>query len=101
MPIQISHSEVDARAKWCPFARAHWSVGEGQPAEYQGNRFFKEDGVTPDTGVSCLGSGCMAWRWVETHVPGPMKDDGAADLVPSSNTHGYCGLAGDPRLGLR
>lgn len=41
----------------------------------------------------CVGSNCMAWRWVETninHAPGE-------PLEPSYDTHGYCGLAGDPR----
>lgn len=41
----------------------------------------------------CAGSACMAWRWVETHI-----DDGGGrgELVPSTDTHGYCGLAGPP-----
>ena len=57
--------------------------------------FFLQNGTTSDPSTACLGSGCMAWRWVETHVSGPMKDDGApGDLVPSSDTHGYCGLGG-------
>lgn len=39
----------------------------------------------------CIGSECMAWRWVETHI-----SDGQGGLTPSSETHGYCGLAGLP-----
>lgn len=27
--------------------------------------------------------------------------DGSADLVPSGDTHGYCGLAGDPKAALQ
>lgn len=93
--IQTSHSEQTSRTKWCPFARAHWSGASGQDV-YQGNRFFAEDGITADPVSACLGSGCMAWRWVETHVSGPMKSDGGADLVPSTDAYGYCGLAGNP-----
>ncbi len=66
-------TEEDAKKRWCPFARAHWSGGV--ESEYQGNRFFAEDGVTSDPSTACLASGCMAWRWV-------------------SSGHGYCGLAG-------
>jgi hypothetical protein len=39
----------------------------------------------------CIGSRCMAWRWVETNV-----SDGRGGLKPSTDTHGYCGLAGKP-----
>lgn len=43
----------------------------------------------------CIGSECMAWRWVETHIKDPEWPEGTR-LIASSDTHGYCGLAGKP-----
>lgn len=59
-----------AERLWC-----HRSVGE-QDKTYRS---------------TCVGAGCMAWRWASGYVP----EDG-------SERRGYCGLAGDPvgRLGL-
>lgn len=45
-------------------------------------------------GSTCIGSRCMAWRWVETHINNPDAPEG--DLITSGDTHGYCGLAGEP-----
>lgn len=73
----------EASAKWCPFTRAHWSGGV--ESEYQGNRFFTEDGKTSDRSTACLGSGCMAWRW-------NYSEGMDVDFKP---TEGHCGLAGD------
>lgn len=74
MSIQIIHSEEDAKfGKICPI-------------------------LAPDPNgipTSCQGSMCMAWRWVKTHIHDP--DNPTDDLVESTDTHGYCGLAGDPR----
>lgn len=36
---------------------------------------------------NCMGSACMAWRWVHNW-------DGERDMGPSED--GYCGLAGRP-----
>ena len=81
MAIQVCISEVDARKKWCPFA-----ANEAEP-------------VAPSL-TRCLGSGCMAWRWVFTHINDPNNPSG--DLIESSDTHGYCGLAGaSPYLGSK
>lgn len=44
---------------------------------------------TPSIGP-CVGSNCMAWRWVETNI----ADDDGNLTVKSGDTHGYCGLAG-------
>lgn len=57
-------TEEEAKMKWCPFVRAHWN-GEG---DWQGNRFFKEDGKTLDPVVACLGSGCAMWQWDDGHI---------------------------------
>jgi hypothetical protein len=70
MSITFCISEVDAKTKWCPF------VGM--------TRFNHQS-------EECIASACMAWRWVGTHI-----SDGQDGLTPSNDTHGYCGLAGDP-----
>lgn len=33
----------------------------------------------------------MAWRFVNTHI-----DDGNGGTKSSGDTHGFCGMAGDP-----
>lgn len=48
-----------------------------------------------DAPVSCMGQRCMAWRWVATHIPNPQDPHG--QLVLSEATHGFCGMAVDPR----
>lgn len=50
----------------------------------------------------CTASGCMAWRWFETHVrnsetPHPIPNVGPDELVLSGERYGFCGLAGSPK----
>lgn len=86
MPITFYYSEADARTKWCPFSRID-NTASNRP----------NSGPNADTGAGwppCVASACMAWRWVETHIHDP--DNPKGDLIVSGDTHGYCGLAGDP-----
>ena len=76
------HSAEDAKLMWCPFVR----IGDDTLAAT--NR-------PSSAGYQCVAGGCMAWRWVETHVEDP--DGKFGELIQSGNTHGYCGLAGDPQ----
>ena len=48
-------------------------------------------GIMAGGPFACLGSQCMAWRWVQTYI-----DDGNGGTETSYNTHGFCGLAGEP-----
>lgn len=73
MPVPFCHREDDLYSKLCPMMI-------GKPMATNGGS------------NSCIGRSCMAWRFVETHVK-----DARGDLVPSGDTHGYCGMAGDPR----
>jgi hypothetical protein len=89
-------TENEATQKWCPFSRAllvHVEDDEGEPFDEQDpvhNRLVVEgvndQGFSPDEeldqGKTCLGSRCMAWRWVRRSEDGEMV--------------GYCGLAGTP-----
>ena len=66
-------TEEEAKTKWCPQCV---SQTDGD-AEYS---------------QRCLGSGCMAWRWIWTVSP-----YGVPDFVAEIETkNGYCGLAGKP-----
>jgi hypothetical protein len=67
MTTPVCMTEEHAKTKWCPFTGP--SDGAGR----------------------CLASGCMAWRFMETHIP---NEDNV--LVASGDTHGYCGAAGQP-----
>ncbi len=94
MVLKFAHSIENAKTKWCPFVRA---VAEKDDAA--GNRWPTTEDV-PEVGSDlqpsnrCIAYECMAWRWVETHINDP---EGGPDMVPSGDTHSYCGLAGDPR----
>lgn len=74
--MQFCVAEKDARAtKTCPMSLA------------------RPDGMHSYGGPhGCHGSDCMAWRWVETHLP----DEHGNLTVLSGDTHGYCGMAGPP-----
>lgn len=64
-------TEKEARNKWCPFT---------------GNRSPEMPPLREehDDADGCLGSGCMAWRWVRSAL-------GEKD----PDRQGYCGLSGD------
>ena len=86
--MKFSHREGDAKTKWCPFARAVSRIGNG---EHVINRSSGDINV----GVNCVASACMAWRWVETHIDDPA---GGSEMILSGDTHGFCGMAVDPRM---
>ncbi len=44
---------------------------------------------------SCLGSGCMAWRWIVAN-PKVVEEARALGFEPARLIHGYCGKAGKP-----
>jgi hypothetical protein len=69
MSIQFCTAETDAKAILCPAAMN-----------------------IPNSPFTCVGSRCMAWRWVKTHI----NDGHGGPMVESTDTHGYCGLAGKP-----
>lgn len=78
-------TEKEARTKWCPFARAHWSGAAGQDV-YQGNRFFAADGKTSDPSTACIASDCAMWR---------QSREAATEFASGRHVEaeGYCGLA--------
>jgi len=67
-------TEDEAQTKWCPFSRllSHTFSNDGQGRTYSGGYSYNR---SPDPnevnapylphGATCIGSGCMAWRWSE------------------------------------
>lgn len=64
-------TEDEAKTKWCPFARV---VDSARGTDGEGAR--------------CIGSACMAWRWLTSPE--------VVAAYPGSVADGYCGLAGRP-----
>jgi hypothetical protein len=90
------YSEVDAKTKWCPKAMA---MREDASTSVGGvNRFNRQ----PDIDCMCIGSACMAWRWVHTKVPVARSQESGwaiglkAALMPTTFEVGYCGAFGEP-----
>lgn len=78
-------TEQEAKERWCPFARV--LNQKYFPAH---NRIVSSMGSEMNPRTSrCIGSACMAWRWVRT-------DRSTADRIDIDLTRGYCGLAGNP-----
>lgn len=80
--------EQEAKKCWCPYAKSRVITMGLEIVE-----FGKPD-------VTCVGSACMAWRWVKTDSDykfGPADDEGKIKVLDSPITkYGYCGLAGKP-----
>lgn len=90
-------TEEEAKTKWCPHARVD-STASNRPDSYPGHDIGS--GKWP----TCIGSACMAWRWVAS-IPTFQKVDPLNPLSTYSKTraysapaptHGFCGLAGQP-----
>lgn len=76
-------TEDEAKQKWCPFARGreHQTPNDDNGNTGGANRFDMGD---PDSGCLCIGSQCMAWRWLDFNHHG------------KGVNRGYCGAAGKP-----
>lgn len=88
-------TEEQAQQKWCPFARVLL------PVHQAGNRistFHKalaaksgssdvEHYAQQEADCNCLGSRCMAWRFVGYRP--------VASATGQDEAHGFCGLAGN------
>ncbi|WP_300573493.1 hypothetical protein [Phenylobacterium sp.] len=105
-------TEDEAKTKWCPFVRivngkieadnssSHASVQDAY------NRVVDEAKWAVPKGGCCIGSACMAFRWigekaghsVEYHAkrePSSKAAESAHGRFHRENPlHGYCGLAG-------
>ena len=80
-------TEDEAKTKIC-----HRSIdGDDSPAPVIGNEMFAKK-------FACIGSACMAWRWLHPAQP---NRSATADAIPmvdheGNPARGFCGLAGKP-----
>lgn len=90
-------TEDEAKTKWCPFARAVESGEAGNSAPRNCVTMVDEDPprklAAELIGTSCIGSACMAWRWLRTPEQARLSVLGSDQEKISS---GHCGLAGKP-----
>ena len=97
-------TEDEAKTKWCPFARVPGLTigGSGiamnrHPQNTPQPELEHAEFMTP----KCIGSACMAWRWIIT--PKQAESNASIEAInPGCNpnmetvSRGYCGLAGKP-----
>lgn len=86
-------TEEEAKTKWCPFSRVVGREVDSNELSSASNRYAMTDYFP--LGSHCIGSSCMAWRWVYSD-PNEAKTKGGI-LLPHSQWPGFCGLAGNPR----
>lgn len=67
---------------WCPFARGYEPDNRGGGVSI--NRPATNMQGEISTRFACIGSNCMAWRWIPADEQRPHRQ------------LGYCGLAGKP-----
>jgi len=89
-------TEDQAKTKWCPFIQFATISGKGI-AGVGTNRNEASSGDA-ELNTKCIGSACMAWRWVKTDTDyefGTADNEGKMKVLQSPITkYGYCGLAG-------
>ena len=78
-------TEDEAKTKWCPHIRYT------PPTQESGWSWNSND---PCGQPMCIGSACMAWRWVEP--PSDWLAHATVEQREAYRPHGYCGLAGKP-----
>lgn len=91
-------TEKDASTKWCPFARVLLPINQAGNrigtfhktlTEERDRKHYEQQ----EADCNCLGSRCMAWRWIENPSE-PVPDNYGG--VRFGNGTGYCALAGRP-----
>lgn len=71
------YTELEAKEKWCPYSYMH------RPS--------------PTATLKCVGSKCMAWRWINCYEPVSFSGRPTTRKeLPKEEWTGYCGLAGKP-----
>lgn len=74
--------EEDVLDKWCPYSRRYHSSGS-----YNRSQNIQD---IPE-GTRCVGSRCMAWRWVQDPLVTFVANGKPTTTI---SEYGYCGLAG-------
>ncbi len=88
---------TEDEAKWCPFVRVTADEVDGTINRWSLDNDNRSNPFGDHN--ACIGSACMAWRWYRTHINNP--DNPKGDLIESTHTHGFCGLAGHWHQGER
>ena len=76
-------TEKEAETMWCPHTRRYHSHGSFNRSDNAWN--------IPDA-TTCIGSKCMAWRWVKDPLVDFVSNN--KTVINKTSDHGYCGLAG-------
>lgn len=89
-------TEEEAKAKWCPDARVMTLAkrSNGDDESLVGlNRVQLADNAKDlnPTSARCLGSKCMAWRFLD-----PTRYGADGPLLDKDERRGYCGKVGAP-----
>lgn len=84
-------TEAEAKTKWCPFVRSEWVGTNKKTGQHVviANRDAAQLVEVNDQTVmthNCIGSLCMARRWI----------DGNGAVIHRDTGNGLCGLAGKP-----
>lgn len=88
-------TEEEAKTKWCPFVRHAYTPMqfETNPTAISINRCVEKDKQAE--GCSCIGSQCMAWRWIlAPQQTVSFNEESANPKAGSYVAIGYCGLVG-------
>lgn len=61
-------TEKESGAHWCPFSRVAILRDDGsvEPNSTSYNRLDEDNGTLVPAGSFCIGSRCMAWRWIDS-----------------------------------
>lgn len=95
-----SHTEAEARGKWCPFARSAAPISGYNAAGQQIYQLSAHNRDNPSGNIpACIASSCMAWRW-ETEKAICEIDMVSSEVVENKPRLGYCGLCGKPEWGI-
>lgn len=92
-------TEEDAKTKWCPYSRLEaWPFPPDSPMATGYTAAEVNQG-------RCIGSACMAWRWVQ-RVKNQDDLDAQSNMmmypvkrirpILENTEQGHCGLAGKP-----
>lgn len=72
------YTEAEAAERWCPLARFKFASTSDNPSCNREGGPNGGDNPWMISGTRCIGSRCMAWRWV----------------IEEARARGYCGAFG-------
>ncbi len=83
----MSHTEAEAKTKWCPFGRVLVHGGSmGWGAAVNRNSDILTEKV--ERSSKCLASACVVWVWRKDEI----ESEFYLEAHPEEALKGYCGL---------